>query len=202
MPLNLEKAFFTTSGFNQFAVNSEGQTHFLGPLKYTALTWGCSCNPNMGIQSKSPATSRRWVCREWESGSRALLNFPFEKASGWTITFSRAIRSLAMCVVPGQTLAGTQSPCIGQEIHAKRYRSLCKASLLHGAGSFPSLPLHFAFSTPTTFLCKQPVVAVILPIWERAERSLVHLNVCNHSSCFYSIYSVKQCLYLQYLAFI
>lgn len=54
----------------------------------------------------------------------------------------------------------------------------------------------------TTFLCKQPVVAMTLPVLKRAERSLVHLNVWNHSSCFYSIYSVKQCLYLQYLAFI
>lgn len=64
VPLNLETAFFTTSGFNQFVVNSECQTHFLGPLKCTAVTWGCSCNPNMGIQRKSPATSRQWLCRE------------------------------------------------------------------------------------------------------------------------------------------
>lgn len=71
--MNLEKAFFMTSGFNQF-VNSECQTHFLGPLKYTTLTRGCSCNLNMGIQSKSSTTSRRWLCRKWESECHALLN--------------------------------------------------------------------------------------------------------------------------------
>lgn len=204
VPLNLEKAFFTTSGFNQFVVNSECQTHFLGPLKYTALTWGCSCNPNTGIQRVLLPLDGD--CAENENLVTMLfwiqLLFPVEKASGWIITSNRAIHSLVICVVPGQTLARTQSSCVGEEIHAKCYRSLCKASLLHEAGSFPSPPLHFAFSAPTTFLCQQPVAAVILPIWECAERNLVHLNVCNHSSCFCSIYSVKQCLYLQYLSFI
>lgn len=72
VPLNLEKAFFTTSGFNQFVINSVCWTHFLGPLKYTALTRGCSWNPNMGIQS--PATSCWWLFREWDSGGQGLLN--------------------------------------------------------------------------------------------------------------------------------
>lgn len=69
-------------------------------------------------------------------------------------------------MVPGPTLAGTQPLCVGEETQAKCYRSLCKASFLHGAGSFPSLPLHFACSTPTTFLCKQSDSANTGRRWE------------------------------------
>lgn len=101
VPLNLEKAFFATSGFNQFVVNSECQTHFRGPLKYMAVTRGCSCNSNTSVQrvllpldddcakNGSLVTMLFWI----------QILFPVEKALGWTITSSRAICSLVICVV-------------------------------------------------------------------------------------------------------
>lgn len=111
------------------------------------------------------------------------------------VTSSYALCSLAICVILGQTLGE-------RRFAARHYGNLCKASHLRETSFSPCLPLHFAFSTPTSVLCKQPAAAAVLPRWEHAEKSLVHSNVCNHSSCFYSIYSMKQCLYLQYLVFI
>lgn len=144
VPLNLEKAFFTTSGFNQFVVNSERQTHFLGPLKYTALSWGCSCNPNMGIQSKSPATSCRWLRRAWESGGHALLNTaPF---SIWESL--RLDHQLQSCHMQLGYICGAWTDLSGDPI-----------SLHWGGDSLPSVMEFFA--KPLSYMQQAPSLAYL-----------------------------------------
>lgn len=179
----------------------ECRTHFLGPLKYTALTRGCSWNPNMGIQS--PATSHGLLWREWEFGGQGLLNkAPF---SIWESL--KLGHPLLLCHLQLGRTCGARTDLSRDPVSMSWGGDSCQAfwkplQRLSLTWSRPAYLCILLLGLQTTFLCKQPVVAVTVPVLERAERSLVHLNVWNHSSCFYSIYSVKQCLYLQYLAFI